>query len=397
MKISVLAGIVLVVAVLALSLGLLADYEIIPKPLTPEERARQQAEALKDQPELFPDIETTTTLEAEEKSVDFGLQEEGVEVTHEFKFKNLGKNTLKISGIRPSCHCIFVKEEGVEVAPGETGVITVGMKTKDLLGPQEKFVLLRTNDAEHRELSIRVTAVVMKGLEQSPETPIIFSRLLATDTAKGETKIYAKHERPFEIKAVRFLRPEIAQFFDVTYRPLEPAELPPDGKHGWAVTVNVKPGLPTGGFTQLVEVETTLEKSPTTVIQVEGNVVNDISIVAIGVDFNSKHSVLSLGTVKQDRGAKAKLKMLVAGEFRDKIELGTPVCEPDFLKVTYGEHKSINNGSATEVPIEIEIPAGTPIMSLLGKGEDGVGRVTIPTNHSSMKEVRILLHFSIEK
>jgi hypothetical protein len=88
--------------------------------------------------------------------------------------------------------------------------------------------------------------------------------------------------------------------------------------------------------------------------------------------------------------------MLVAGEYADKIELGAPVCQPEFLKITLGERKSINNGTASEIPIDLEIPPNSPLISLMGKGKDDVGRITIPTNHPSMKEVRILVNFAVE-
>lgn len=394
MKISWLAGIVLGIAMLLMSLGMMADYGIIAKPLTPLERAQKQLEesGVHD----IESIEETTTLELAEKSIDFGLQEEGVKLEREFKFKNVGQNPLQILGIRPSCSCISIKERELKVAPGETGTLTVGINTEGLSGPVEKYVLLRTNDPEHSELSIAINAVVTVPIEINPRR-IVFSRLLANDTVSRDVQVFTRIERPFEIKSVRLTKPDIAGFFEVTFRPLEASELPEEAKSGWNVTVTVKPGLSTGNFKQLVSLATSDEKMPEVMFDVEGNVVNDISVVAIGADFNPKFNLLSLGALRQAQGGKARLKLLVAGEYRDKLELGEPVCDPDFLRVTIGERKSINKGTASEIPLEIEIPAGSPIISLLGTEQDGVGRVTIPTNHSSMKKVEILLHFAIEK
>jgi hypothetical protein len=162
------------------------------------------------------------------------------------------------------------------------------------------------------------------------------------------------------------------------------------------VTVTVKPGLPTGSFKQGIELTTTLEKATDVIVEVEGNVVNDIAIVAIGANFVPKFNLLTLGALHQSQGGRAKLKMLIAGEYADKIELGVPVSEPEFVKVNLGERKLLNNGAASEIPIDIEIPPQSPLISKLGKAREDMGRITIPTNHPSMKEVHILLNFAVE-
>lgn len=397
MKISLLAGIVLGIALLLVSLGMLANLGIIAKPLSPQDLAQKQIEELK--ADTIPTIVETTSLELPEQSIDFGIHEEGISVDHVFKFKNVGKSLLKITRIKPSCGCLKVSAEELSVPPGETGEITVTIDTTNLSGPvNDKFLVARSNDPSQGEMTIPILAVVTVPLEITPPR-IVFSRLEADQTVSRDLKVFTQLGAPFEITGARMLRPDIEKFFDITYRPLEPSEVPEGAKSGWNITATVKPGLPTGNFKQVVSLETSVEKMPTVNFDLEGSVVNDISVVAIGEEFNPKFNLLSLGAIKQDVGAKVKLKMLVVGEFRDTLEVGTPVCEPDFLRATIGERTSINNGSASEFPIEIEIPPGSPIVSMLGneRQKDAVGRVLIPTNHSSMKEVKILLHFAVEK
>lgn len=397
MKISLLAGIVLGIALLLVSLGMLANFGVIAKPLSPQDLAQKQIEAA--EKNRVPEIAETTTLELPEKSIDFGIHEEGISVDHVFKFTNVGKNPLKITRITPSCGCLKVSAAELDVLPGETGEITVTIDTTKLSGPvSDKFLRASTNDTSQREVMIPIMAVVTVPLEITPPR-IVFSRLLADETVSRDLKVFTQLGAPFQITGARMMRPDIEKFFDVTYRPLEPSEVPEGAKSGWNVTATVKPGLPTGNFKQIVSLTTSVEKMPEIMFEIEGGVVNDISVVAIGEEFNPKFNLLSLGPIKQDVGVKVKLKMLVSGEYRDKLEVGTPVCEPDFLRATIGERASINNGSASEFPIEIEVPPGSPIVSMLGneRQKDGVGRVLIPTNHSSMKEVKILLHFAVEK
>ncbi|MDZ4783067.1 MAG: DUF1573 domain-containing protein [Planctomycetia bacterium] len=392
MKISVLVSIVLGFGAVVAALGLMATYGVIPKELTPTEKALKQLEEM----ELTPVSEAKVSLETETDLIDFGTLEEGVQVTRDFPLKNFGTDPLRLT-LKPSCGCIRVKDREIEIPPGETLIVPITIVTNDLYGiVNDKKVLIHSRDASQKQLmAININAVVTRPLEISPPK-VTFNRLLADDTVTRETKVYAQHDRDFEITGFRLSRPDTADHFDVAYRRLEPSELPEDGKHGWLVTVTVKPGLPTGSFRQGVELTTTLEKALDTQLEVEGNVVNDIAIVAIGGNFVPKFNLLTLGALHQAQGGQAKLKMLIAGEYADKIELGEPVCEPEFVKVTLGERKLLNNGAASEIPIEIEIPPQSPLISKMGKARDEMGRITIPTNHPSMKEVHILLNFAVE-
>lgn len=61
----------------------------------------------------------------EEEEWDFGTITDGEQVSHTFKFKNVGTGDLVISSASASCGCTVPKHTKEPVAPGKTGEIAV--------------------------------------------------------------------------------------------------------------------------------------------------------------------------------------------------------------------------------------------------------------------------------
>lgn len=76
---------------------------------------------------------------------DFGSLTEGEVATHEFEFKNVGKEPLTITNVVPSCGCTTPKWSKEPIAPGKTGVITVSYDTKGRPTPFSKNVTIYSN------------------------------------------------------------------------------------------------------------------------------------------------------------------------------------------------------------------------------------------------------------
>ncbi|HEY9560976.1 MAG TPA: DUF1573 domain-containing protein [Anseongella sp.] len=81
----------------------------------------------------------------EKEVYDFGSLTEGEVATHEFKFKNVGKEPLVITNVIPSCGCTTPKWSKEPIAPGKSGVITVSYDTKGRPTPFSKNVTIHSN------------------------------------------------------------------------------------------------------------------------------------------------------------------------------------------------------------------------------------------------------------
>ncbi len=70
-------------------------------------------------------IDNLTTIKFERDVIDFKNVEEGERVSGSFKFTNTGKYNLVIYEVNTSCGCTVADYPRGEIAPGESGMISV--------------------------------------------------------------------------------------------------------------------------------------------------------------------------------------------------------------------------------------------------------------------------------
>lgn len=105
-----------------------------------------------------------------EETFDFGELEEGPQVTHEFKFKNTGKEPLTLSNVKASCGCTTPDWPKTPILPGEENVIKVTYNTKGRVGAFNKAVTI-TSNAYTPTTRIYIKGTV-KAAPQEQTTPI---------------------------------------------------------------------------------------------------------------------------------------------------------------------------------------------------------------------------------
>lgn len=70
-------------------------------------------------------IDNQTTIRFEKDVIDFKRVEAGEKVSGSFKFTNTGKSSLVINEVSTSCGCTVADYPRGEIAPGESGMISV--------------------------------------------------------------------------------------------------------------------------------------------------------------------------------------------------------------------------------------------------------------------------------
>lgn len=101
---------------------------------------------------------------------DFGTLDEGPKVTHEFTFKNVGKEPLIITSARASCGCTVPEKPEGPVLPGEEGKITVTYNTKGRIGTFNKGITI-TSNAKKATKVIYIKGTVKKAPAPESGTP----------------------------------------------------------------------------------------------------------------------------------------------------------------------------------------------------------------------------------
>lgn len=87
----------------------------------------------------------TTTMEFEETEFDFGVIDEGENVSHTYKFTNTGNEPLVITNAKGSCGCTVPQWPKEPIQPGESNEIKVEFNSKKKTGKQQKRVTIEAN------------------------------------------------------------------------------------------------------------------------------------------------------------------------------------------------------------------------------------------------------------
>ncbi|ABG59915.1 DUF1573 domain-containing protein [Cytophaga hutchinsonii] len=100
----------------------------------------------------------------EKKSHDFGDVKQGGKVTHVFKYKNTGNDTLRIDNVISSCGCTVPNNYEKVVAPGASGSIAVSFNSEGKMGVVNKTLTILSNAVTGAEepaeyLTIRVNVI----------------------------------------------------------------------------------------------------------------------------------------------------------------------------------------------------------------------------------------------
>ncbi|BAO54277.1 DUF1573 domain-containing protein [Nonlabens marinus] len=85
-----------------------------------------------------------TTIEFENKVIDYGTIKKGSDGNRTFVFTNTGSTDFEVASIFSSCTCDVVSKPDVPIKPGEKGKIIVNYDTKKL-GPIVKTLTVKGN------------------------------------------------------------------------------------------------------------------------------------------------------------------------------------------------------------------------------------------------------------
>jgi uncharacterized cupredoxin-like copper-binding protein len=113
---------------------------------------------------------------SQQMEFDFGTVEQGQIATHNFTLVNNGGDILKITDVHASCGCTAVKPDKNELAPGESINIKVEFNSTGKMGKQEKWIYVKTNDPDNKELKFKYTGNVIEvtGVKDSLLAPQLY-------------------------------------------------------------------------------------------------------------------------------------------------------------------------------------------------------------------------------
>jgi len=105
-----------------------------------------------------------------EAEYDFGRVVAGQVGKHIFEFTNTGTGLLLVRDARSTCGCTTANNWTRQVEPGKSGQIAIEFHSSKFTGPITKEVTVTSNDAERREVTLKVKATVWRAFELEPGT-----------------------------------------------------------------------------------------------------------------------------------------------------------------------------------------------------------------------------------
>lgn len=213
---------------------------------------------------------------------DFGIVEQDTVSTTTITYTN--KSDKPVAGIRArgSCGCNTVVLSHDELAPGESGTLTIEFDTLMLGGRLEKSVRLASRDYRRGSIVIPLKIAIIKGMVVGPASVSYGNVLVGTKPSKSlHLKWYEGHGKPFEVTAVE------VPGFDFETR-IEPYQYVKDaGWRGWTVHVGFKEPPPIGMFSAEVLVRTTDERRPRLTLPLSANVCGKVWMQSRTLSFGA--------------------------------------------------------------------------------------------------------------
>lgn len=325
---------------------------------------------------------------------DFGTMDRNAHGKHTWIVRNDGDAPLNLTTGQPSCGvCIKVFSVAkATLQPGEKTEVNIEWDVKTSDAEFEQSGPLDTNDKNRPSVQLALHGHVLDTV-RTDRGDVHFHDLSANESASSSVNIYAFRDTELKIEKHDFSNPSLAKHFDISFAPLSTDELArePNAKGGQKMTVEVKPGLPQGDFSETISITTDQNPEPLSV-RVIGNIASDILLM--GPNVTRAKLLVSLGAISQKVGKKHTVFVLVKGPHRDDTKVQIESVEPaSEFSAKLGEPIR-DSAKIVRYPITIEVPAGATLVTRM---EGSYATINVTTTHPEVKELNIKVRYVVKE
>ncbi|MFM7035974.1 MAG: DUF1573 domain-containing protein [Planctomycetia bacterium] len=334
--------------------------------------------------DFFPALTDTSSsprVDVPETRHEFGKIGSGEKGTHAFTIGNSGSVPLTLSRGATSCSCTMSdlgQDAPRTVLPGDTTTVSVQWTGKGKGGAFRQQVTVLTNDPRRPEIVFAIEGTVVPKWRAMPEM-LTLPKLSPQSTASITARVFTYGEEPSRVESLEALDERTTNFFTLSSSPLAADDISrePGATGGFLVEVGVKPGLPVGPLRQTVRVVFRMPEEITTEIPVEGQVAGDFSFA--GPAWDASRQKLMLGQISGRTGLKTTFFLTARGPDRDLVRPVVKEVVPSLLDIRVGVAEPIGTGAVIRIPIDVEIPPGSPSVNHLGSEQAPAGRIVLGT------------------
>ena len=228
-------------------------------------------------PDSPEDASPRPRIEVPQSVFKFGTVYEGEEITHTFKFKNVGNATLKVTNVRVPCGCGALKISSKKIPPGGTGELTFTFETRGYQGSQNKSIYIYTNDPREHRTRLQLRGEVKVEVEVKPRS-LSFGKVPKQESATREIRIMQRGEKELVLGEITT---------DIGYLDIDCIEKREEGKKAYLLRVTLKDDAPTGRIKGVIQAATNLKRHKIIRVPVSGRVLGDIQLSLERILFTS--------------------------------------------------------------------------------------------------------------
>jgi hypothetical protein len=139
-------------------------------------------------------------LKYESTSLALKAKPEEDELAAVYKFKNEGKEAVKVLQVETSCGCLKAEADKKSYEPGEIGVINAVFKLSKFTGAQSKSITVVSNDKSNSRQKLNVSVDIPKVVEI---TPALLEWKVGEEAKTKSFRIKIPHVDPIKILSVK--------------------------------------------------------------------------------------------------------------------------------------------------------------------------------------------------
>jgi hypothetical protein len=309
-----------------------------------------------------------------EKIHEFGTMVAKTQGSHTWQFKNVGQGPLQVWLEQTSCSCTVAQlktKEGetnrtITIAPGESAPVEVTWEGRTWAPRFGQTATIGTNDPDNASVNLSVIGRILAPVEVEPSESVTFPEISAEEPHRQTIAIVSPDRPELKITKLSSSKPGLIV---ATAKPMTPEELKRRKvKAGYDVTVEVKPGLSPGRFSEELMVETDHPDRPSLKLSVVGSTFGPISVFPSG---------LVMPSVASRRGASKDLSLIVRGADQTHFEVAS---KPEKIQVAIAPDD--RPGAKGRYRVTVTVPPGTT---------PGVldHPIVLKTDHPKIHEVKI--------
>ncbi|MEZ6066227.1 MAG: DUF1573 domain-containing protein [Planctomycetaceae bacterium] len=364
-----------------------------PEPTTPLDPAK---DVMKENPFEEPKGPKLPKLEVSEREFNFGIlgfqpnKDDYVGTQHDFVIKNVGDAPLKLAKGPSTCQCTLSTLTDLEVAPGESTVVSLEWFPTAVTEEFSKQATIWTNDptlwkeaeknhAQPGQLLLDVKGKVVNSVVAEPTSFSIGTLIEGEPTVlTGYVSSQTRDDLEVSVKGTS------SEHVTAEVFPLTDEELA-NGKNilsGVRLVCTIQPRMSMGRVRESVTLTTNDAVVPEVVVSIEAQRQGPISIA--GRSWNSAYSYLDFGTFRASQGAQTILSLYIA-KGSAPIELKLVDHSPSELQISFERDDDFEEEEREHHRLKIVVPPDAPPSRLMGKD---AGEVVIQTNLEELPELK---------